>query len=197
MSNRLCDSLAVPGLAEKRPSLIVGDSILVQHVNSRSHHWWEGRVFRVRQLEVDLKFNGRFNAFRGQRFDVRFRLNRLCLRRMHQALDSTFSRGSVLFPRIEDFDYAKRPSSAQLAAIRPGERKIAENEHQLEAVAAIMHQAPGSPPFIVFGPYVTSLFNVDSLNSLQSRDRQDDHDCRGNAATDPHATELLYPGMRS
>ncbi|KZV99658.1 P-loop containing nucleoside triphosphate hydrolase protein [Exidia glandulosa HHB12029] len=144
--------LTVPGLAEKRPSLIVGDAILVQHAGTTSSHWWEGRVFRVRQLEVDLKFNGRFNAFRGQRFNVRFRLNRLCLRRMHFALDSTYSRGSVLFPRPDDFSSARRPTESDLAAIRPGERKIAENPHQLEAVAAILRQSQGSPPFIVFGP---------------------------------------------
>lgn len=144
--------MPVPGLAEKRPSLIVGDSILVQHMGTKSHHWWQGRVFRVRQLEVDLKFSGRFNAFRGQRFSVRFQLNRLCLRRMHQALDNTFSRGCVLFPRAEDFHSIGRPSKVVLATVRPGDRRIAENEHQLEAVAAILHQHPGTAPFIVFGP---------------------------------------------
>ena len=109
-------------------------------------------MFYVRQQEVDLKFNGRFSAFRGQKFNVRFQLNRLVMRRMHQALDSQFAQPRVLFPTEDDFSLCSRPTAGQCSAIRPGERKIADNKHQLEAVTAILHHPPGSPPFIVFGP---------------------------------------------
>ncbi|EJD43380.1 P-loop containing nucleoside triphosphate hydrolase protein [Auricularia subglabra TFB-10046 SS5] len=164
--------LAVPGLAEKRPSLIVGDRILVQHAGGRSGYWWEGRVFHVRQLEVDLKFSTRFNAFRGQKFNVKFRLNRLTLRRMHEALDSNFSQDRVLFPTTTHFAHARRPTQSQLAAVRPGERKIADNPHQLEAVAAILHQNEGSAPFIVFGPPGTgkTITIVEAMRQLTLTD---------------------------
>ncbi|KAH7105113.1 P-loop containing nucleoside triphosphate hydrolase protein [Auriculariales sp. MPI-PUGE-AT-0066] len=125
--------LPVPGLAEKRPSLIVGDRILVQNVGSRSTHWWEGHVFHVRQMEVDLKFNGRFNAFVARR-------------------STAFSQQRVLFPTVDHFQGCKLPTAAQRTAFRPVLHKIAQNEHQLDAVTAILHQPAGSPPFIVFGP---------------------------------------------
>jgi helicase MOV-10 len=87
-------------------------------------------------------------------FNVKFQLNRLVMRRMHQGLDSAFNQPRVLFPEVDDFERCHQPTATQLAAIRPGERKIASNPHQLESVAAILNLPPGSPPFVVFGPYV-------------------------------------------
>ncbi|KAG8917571.1 hypothetical protein FRC00_013438, partial [Tulasnella sp. 408] len=76
--------VSVPGLAEKRPSVIVGDRIKVRNHKQRTEHWFRGFVHVVEQLQVGLKFAPSFNSFRGQKYDVRFELNRLTLRRMHQ-----------------------------------------------------------------------------------------------------------------
>jgi hypothetical protein len=51
-------SLAVPGLAEKRPSVIVGDRILVKHHGSSKPHWWEGFVHKVRLNDGEYQVLG-------------------------------------------------------------------------------------------------------------------------------------------
>ncbi|KZS97367.1 P-loop containing nucleoside triphosphate hydrolase protein [Sistotremastrum niveocremeum HHB9708] len=146
-------SVQVPGLAEKRPSVIVGDSILVQASSSSgSGKWFEGRVHRIRQLAVEMKFDSSFFALSGEKFSVRFELSRHPLRRMHQALSSAFKQPRILFPLDEHLKTINAPKSSFQSELRIVNRNIASNEHQLLAVAAIVKQPPGSVPFIVFGP---------------------------------------------
>ncbi|KAJ7931318.1 hypothetical protein B0H13DRAFT_1858158 [Mycena leptocephala] len=87
-ANNYYHFLDVPGLAEKRPSVLVypGDRILVQKHGSAQGHWFEGGVHVVRKEEVGLKFNAAFRATSlADRFNVRFKLNRYPLRRQHLA----------------------------------------------------------------------------------------------------------------
>jgi helicase MOV-10 len=56
-----CYRLHVPGLAEKRPSVLVGDKIYVRQVNTNGH-WYQGFVHRVEMDEVVLRFNDGFQA---------------------------------------------------------------------------------------------------------------------------------------
>jgi helicase MOV-10 len=145
-------SLPVPGLAEKRPSVIVGDRILVKHHGSPKPHWWEGYVHVVRLDDVGLRFDNKFNAFKGQKFDVRFCLNRLTIRRMHQALDAGNMKliSRILFPQEQDI--GRKPSSTTIAMVNPANRDVQNNLPQMLAVTAIRNLRPGSAPFIVFGP---------------------------------------------
>ncbi|CAG7847798.1 Probable RNA helicase SDE3; AltName: Full=Silencing defective protein 3 [Serendipita indica DSM 11827] len=143
--------LEVPGLAEKRPSVIIGDRILVKHHGSPKPHWWEGFVYKIRLNDVGLRFNNKFNAFKGQRFDVRFCLNRLTLRRMHQALDSGGLCERLLFPSEEHIQNRK-PSPGTIQTLNMVNRNISTNPAQSLAVTAIRNLSPGSPPFVVFGP---------------------------------------------
>ncbi|EAU82805.2 RNA helicase [Coprinopsis cinerea okayama7 len=89
--------LAIPGLAEKRPSVLVGDKLLVQPASGNSKQWWEGYVYVVRQNEVGMKFHSSFPADRkgngktDTTYNVRFKLNRTVLRRQHQMLDCVAS----------------------------------------------------------------------------------------------------------
>lgn len=145
--------MSVPGLAEKRPSVIVGDSILVQESTSAgSGKWYQGRVHRVKQTTVSMKFDYAFYALTNQRFSVRFELNRHPLRRMHQALSSAFQQPRVLFPLAEHLKTGTVPSPESQAELRIVNRNISTNAYQLLAVAAILKQPPGSIPFIIFGP---------------------------------------------
>jgi helicase MOV-10 len=146
--------LKVPGLAEKRPSIILGDRILVKPYGVDK--WYEGYVHVVEQQEVGLRFNRAFNFYAGQKYHVRFKLNRLSLRRMHQAMDTVFNVSRIFFPTPAD------ARGKNLRAATPAEqrelvlvnRKIGENPPQLRAVAAIVRLPPGSPPFVIFGPWV-------------------------------------------
>lgn len=152
-------SLTVPGLAEKRPSVIVGDKVLVKNHGSRKTSWFSGYVHKVEQLRVGLKFSKDFNSISGQKYDVRFCLGRLPLRRMHQALDSPFSPPRLLFPFDAHVIKNWAPTTQEVGALNAIDRKIGGNKMQKLAVTAIRNLEPGSPPFVVFGPYVSSLFH--------------------------------------
>jgi len=102
--------------------------------------------------EVVLRFSDTFNTYRGNRFDVRFVLNRLSYRRMHHVVVNSYKPQHILFPMPADVVNLQRPTQAQKNALVPYYRHIAEDEEQLETVTAILHRKPGSVPFIVFGP---------------------------------------------
>ncbi|KAG6857049.1 hypothetical protein H0H87_010405 [Tephrocybe sp. NHM501043] len=143
--------LEVPGLAEKRPSVLVGDRILVQPKGAREGHWFEGGVHAVRKEEVNLRFNRSFRGAPGQLFNVRFKLNRYPVRRQHQALDGAFSEERVLFPEHTHIQSKAHPRQADVR-LRPVNPLIGTNGPQLQAVISIVKQPPGSLPFIIFGP---------------------------------------------
>ncbi|KAG9103867.1 hypothetical protein FRC06_007396 [Ceratobasidium sp. 370] len=142
--------LNVPGLAEKRPSVLVGDSIKVRPHNPSSTTnttWYLGYVHVVRQEQVGLRFAHRFLPPRNTRFDVRFCLNRIPLLRMHQALATAFVEPRVLFP-IPAHE-RQRGAIGHVTTINP---LVQGNLPQLTAVKSIISLPSGSPPFVIFGP---------------------------------------------
>ncbi|KAG2071488.1 P-loop containing nucleoside triphosphate hydrolase protein [Suillus decipiens] len=143
--------LVVPGLAEKRPSVLVGDRFLVQKHGAVEGHWYEGHVHFVRQASVGLRFDGSFRGWsEQQRYTVRFKLNRIPMRRQHQALDTAFASDKFLFPRKAHI--LPLGSRLGIGPITPFNPLISTNPPQLQAVTSILLQQPGSAPFAVFGP---------------------------------------------
>ncbi|KAG0707889.1 RNA helicase [Suillus ampliporus] len=143
--------LPVPGLAEKRPSVLIGDRFLVQKHGAVEGHWYEGNVHFVQQASVGLRFDGSFRGWsQQQRYTVRFKLNRIPMRRQHQALDTAFAFDKFLFPqRAHILPLGSRPG---IGPIMPFNSLIATNPPQLQAVTSILLQQRGSAPFVVFGP---------------------------------------------
>lgn len=142
--------LQVPGLAEKRPSVLVGDQILVQKVGAPEGHWYQGRVHVVRQTEVGLRFHGSFGGSSDtQPYNVRFKLNRIPVKRQHQAMDTVFTQDRVLFPLAA---HLPNSNTTGIQPIKVFNSLIQSNQPQLLAVKSIVNQTPGSPPFVVFGP---------------------------------------------
>ncbi|KAJ7474539.1 P-loop containing nucleoside triphosphate hydrolase protein [Mycena galericulata] len=154
--------LQVKGLEEGRPSVIVGDYILVRHTGASDGPQYEGRVHKVHPAHY----------YQGTKFDVNFTLNRVPHRRMHQALTNSFKESRILFPRAEHLSRKVRVTAGQLNSITPVNRLIAEDPEQLETVAAIVHQPKGAPPFIVFGPPGTgkTVTIVEAIQQLLLRD---------------------------
>ena len=173
-------SLPVPGLAEKRPSVLVGtsfnfvfrrqrliralgDRILVQEVDAPEGRWYEGYVHVVRQAEVGLRFHTSFGWSPTQRYHIRFKLNRIPVKRQHQAMDTVFTEDRVLFP-VSKHILNPRPKEMRINLFN---LLIKDNPAQLRAVNCIVNQRAGSHPFVVFGPYVASLlvpdFNVKAI----------------------------------
>ncbi|KAF6757614.1 RNA helicase [Ephemerocybe angulata] len=145
--------LAIPGLAEKRPSVLVGDRMLVQRQDAPSGQWLEGHVHVVRQSEVGLCFHSSFSAWSlSQKYNVRFKLNRIVLRRQHQALDSAFEEDRIFFPLQKHLSHTTSLGASQNPGLAYYNPLIGSNERQSLAVKSIANLPEGSAPFIVFGP---------------------------------------------
>lgn len=151
--NAAIHSLQVAGLAEGRPSVLVGDFILVKHQDSESTPWFKGCVHEIFVDYVSLRFSSTFSTYKGTKFDVRFVLNRLPLRRMHQVLTLKVDSSRLIFPEPEHIN-SMLISNDQLDAITPRNRIIGADHEQLLAVASIVNLPPGSAPFVIFGPSV-------------------------------------------
>ncbi|KZV62177.1 P-loop containing nucleoside triphosphate hydrolase protein [Peniophora sp. CONT] len=122
--------LRVPGLAEKRPSVLRGD-----------------------RIHVRPGLRGMFPVpSPSQPFEARFKLNRTPLRRQHQALEQDMYRDDrVLFPG--ETHIPSPPSQPILPEeVQLFNQHIAGNQSQLDAVMAILNLPEGSPPFALFGP---------------------------------------------
>ncbi|KAH6909397.1 RNA helicase [Coprinopsis sp. MPI-PUGE-AT-0042] len=163
--------LGIPGLAEKRPSVLVGDRILVQKVDAPAGHWFEGHVHVVRRDQVGLCFHTSFAGWtRVQRYNIRFKLNRIVLRRQHQALDSAFEEDRVLFP-LQEHVLSMPYRRSRLVYFNS---LISGNEPQVRAVSNIVHLPPGSPPFVVFGPPGTgkTITIVEAIRQVMQKNPQ-------------------------
>ncbi|KAF9527429.1 RNA helicase [Crepidotus variabilis] len=194
--------LHVQGLAENRPSVLVGDFILVsppepvQTINTRT--WFEGRVHKVYENYVSLRFGDSFSTYRGTTFDVRFVLNRLPYRRMHHALVNKYDPPRILFPGPAHIRNTTAVTPAQIAEINPRNRPIKEDAEQMQTIAAIVNQIPGSVPFIVFGPPGTGKTVTIIEAMLELLDRYPDVHilacAPNNSAADTLAVKLMHRG---
>ncbi|TFK49293.1 P-loop containing nucleoside triphosphate hydrolase protein [Heliocybe sulcata] len=141
--------LAVAGLAEKRPSVLIGDRILVQMHGSEKGHWYEGYVHFVHEKEVGLRFHRSFSGYHpARRYNVRFKLNRIPLMRQHQALDAALRGEHLFFPLPRHISGLSAPQGI----ITPYNPIIASNPAQMQAIRSILSMKERSVPFVVFGP---------------------------------------------
>eukprot|EP00794_Sanderia_malayensis_P005865 gene5865-6558_t len=115
--------LSVPGLAEGRPSLLVGSTV--------DSPKYEGCIHEVRAEDVLLKFNEAFHKmYRNEDCNVQFFFNRTVTRRRHQAVEHAANLGE------DDISFVNKSL----------------NERQKCAVRKIL-TAEGRPaPYVLFGP---------------------------------------------
>ena len=149
--------LKVPGLAEKRPSVLRGDTVHVKPAGSGlDSKPFEGVAERIEQEEVGLRFSEAFaqSYAPGQRLDVHFVLGRTPLRLFHQGVESTRElRPSILFPERSDVLNNTRtrrdmvPFEEHTRAFDPN-----LNDEQRTAVKAVIDGRFRDVPYIIFGP---------------------------------------------
>ena len=114
--------------------------------------WFEGHVHIVRETDVALRFHGSFKVYApGRQFHIRFRLNRISVQRQHHAMNSVFTEDRVLFPLVKHLPSGGLPSVYK-SILKVYNTLISSNEPQLQAVASVVAQRPGSLPFVIFGP---------------------------------------------
>ncbi|XP_010522289.1 PREDICTED: probable RNA helicase SDE3 [Tarenaya hassleriana] len=141
-------SLEVPGLAERRPSLVHGDFIFVRHAfDDGTDKTYQGFIHRVEADEVHLKFAPEFHHFHtaGSLFNVRFTYNRLSTRRLYQAVDATRQLDTdFLFPSL----YSGRRMIMGNSFVPISS---AVNDEQIFSIEMILG-CKGAPPYVIHGP---------------------------------------------
>jgi helicase MOV-10 len=104
-------------------------------------------------LKIFLQVPASFNLYRGVQFLLRFRLNRITLRRQYHALASPLTHlRRLLFPGVSYIKPIRCLSKAEIAELPLANENIREDEQQLQTVVSILQQPKGTVPFIIFGP---------------------------------------------
>ncbi|KAL0117562.1 hypothetical protein PUN28_010398 [Cardiocondyla obscurior] len=88
-------ALQVPGLVEKRPSLLVGDRAIVSFPwdTSQGNLKYEGFIHKTKSTEIFLKFNEKFHHdYNGENCKVTFKSSYTTIQRCHNAVNLALNR---------------------------------------------------------------------------------------------------------
>ncbi|KDO37713.1 hypothetical protein CISIN_1g038509mg, partial [Citrus sinensis] len=138
-------ALDVPGLAERRPSLVHGDFVFVKLAAANADAK-KGSIYRVEADEVILKFAKEFHTQHrnGSLYNVSFTYNRINMRRMYQAVQAAENlEPNLLFP-----SQSTKRRSIKAAPFVPFNSL---NEEQTRSVEIILG-CKGAPPYVIYGP---------------------------------------------
>ncbi|CAH0594126.1 unnamed protein product [Chrysodeixis includens] len=145
-----CYALEVPGLGEKRPSLMIGDML---HVKPHAHNnfMFEAVVKDINDNEALIGgFNSEFVKHYGEQvlFDIRFFMSRIPLERMHHAVHSVrmVHQESRIFPKENRNMCAVQPITNFFNVLVEG------NLEQRCAVERIVSGTSGAAPYLLHGP---------------------------------------------
>ncbi|KAK3102564.1 hypothetical protein FSP39_012227 [Pinctada imbricata] len=164
-------ALNVPGVAEGRPPLIVGDKVRLTDPVHPGSLAYEGSVEDIIGADVLLRFIKVFHDnYTGKDYNVQFMLNRTPIRRSHHAIEIASNRkDNILFPRKllpKNPLYVYQLTSSEQGDAFPLFNKQSDtleqmdlqfinqnlNDRQKSAVCRIF-QGCGRPlPYILFGP---------------------------------------------
>ncbi|KAF5738652.1 RNA helicase SDE3 family protein [Tripterygium wilfordii] len=141
-------TLEVPGLAEKRPSLVHGDFIFAKLASDVDDiPPYQGYIHRVEADEVYLKFAPEFHQHHAgiNLYNVQFTYNRINTRRLYQAVDAAQGLATeFLFP--SDTSERRLIQESPLVPI-----SCTLNEEQMHSTAMILG-CRGAPPYVIYGP---------------------------------------------
>ncbi|CAK1552284.1 unnamed protein product [Leptosia nina] len=141
--------LEVPGLAEKRPSLLRGDRVYLLP-QAAPEYVFETKIKDIEDSVVLL--TGLENSFHQYYnpealFNIRFLLSRIPMERMHAAVHNVFAQRQKA--RIFPVPTKKISAKNITQFYNP---LVADNEEQRSAVEHIVAGTSGLAPYIVFGP---------------------------------------------
>ncbi|XP_040007922.1 putative helicase mov-10-B.2 [Xiphias gladius] len=143
--------LEVPGLSEKRPSLLQGDELLVCPIGETGVKY-RGYIHSVELESVKLSFSPELldHFVDSMKFSVEFCLHRLTLRIQHRAaeLATKHRLGKVLFPAAPSYS----PQQTELPNLRLFDSQLEKNPEQYQAVQHIVAGSSKPAPYLVFGP---------------------------------------------
>ncbi|KAK0163342.1 hypothetical protein PV327_007034 [Microctonus hyperodae] len=172
--------LKVPGLAEKRPSLIVGDRAIVTFKwdTSSGNMKHEGFIHKIKSSEIYLKFHGDFHSTYGSEdCQVTFKSSFSSLARCHNAVNLAMS---TLGPKIL-FPTSIVKNEPQISLEELSQCTIADNESEslsLKSSGSSSTSSSNSP-----GKYA-------KLASLLSRIDSQKGNVINNKSIDPHISQI-------
>jgi len=143
------------------PEVIEGDYLWLDDVQEdiryeariSKQEIFQRRGTQVTVLKMSLRLPTRFDLYRGAQFILRFRLNRMTLRRQYHALAGSITAlRRLLFPSVLDIKPMQYLSKAQIANLNLVNQSIRNDDQQLQTIVSILRQPKGSVPFIIFGP---------------------------------------------
>ncbi|XP_014214537.1 probable RNA helicase armi [Copidosoma floridanum] len=174
-------TLNVPGLAEKRPSLIIGDRVIIHYKWETESKCYEGFIHKIKCSDVYLKFNAVFHEiYDGEECTVGFRASTTVLQRCHAAIGTVIKNlgPDFLFPQKVE----QKEPQYNFVDVSDGEAKELElpnlfnsedrikliesilykrelkwfnkklNPYQKEAVKNILRGLARPLPYVIFGP---------------------------------------------
>nr|CAD7394869.1 unnamed protein product [Timema cristinae] len=190
----------VPGLAEKRPSVVKGDKVLVRvcfNDDLVSSIQYEGVVAEVRETVVWL--SGFDNALMIQLendptllFDVKFVFSRYPIYVMHRALELLEQEGlkNLVYPDPQDTVPPRPIELGQSDYFNP---LVKMNPEQKAAVENILRGTSRPAPYIIFGPPGTgkTVTVVEAILQVKKRLRSRILVCAPSNAACDHLTQRL------
>jgi len=187
-------SLEVPGLAEKRPSVLRNDSVCVM-IDGDNSVKYEGVVHFVNEKDVCLGFHKslRDKFLDNMKFKVEFQYNRYNQRLQHRALEMIRNHGGVdhLFPRKHTTVPLKNVTITSWY-----NHHLKTNPEQQQAVQNIVSGTSYPAPYLIFGPPGTgkTVTVVEAVTQLYHLNKPNGHllICTpSNAAADEVAKRLI------
>lgn len=160
--------LEVPGLAEKRPSVLRGDKVYVKPLNREGileRSSYQGYVHHVEQKRIGLGFSTQLahQHLAKKSYYARFDFNRLALKLLHRSSQAILSRTDsreITFPVRAGISSIKKP-------LKLYNRIIEQNVEQKNAVEMIT-SGETSTVYIIFGPPGTgkTITMVEAIHQL-------------------------------
>ncbi|XP_046395305.1 putative helicase mov-10-B.1 [Ischnura elegans] len=153
-----CVELLVPGLEEKRPSLLENDLVYIRYRHGLNAEevdsiQYEGKIIRITMNTVLIQcLNGLTALVHPEAvFDVRFGLNRFPWMVKHRAIDELVERDLLDYVFPEE-DLNPIMDQRNLPEIRFFNENVKNNPEQKQAVINILMASSMPAPYIVFGP---------------------------------------------
>ena len=141
-------ALKVPGLSEKRPSVLYGDHVIATKKGGKKQSY-QGYVHKVQLEDVLLMFDPQFHKdyINNEPVDISFCVSRVPIRRMHCALQTLRTPSNILFP-----DESNLSIASSVSPLTNGLYNKILNEEQVTAVTNIAMSPTTAVPYIIFGP---------------------------------------------
>ncbi|KAI0259125.1 P-loop containing nucleoside triphosphate hydrolase protein [Gloeopeniophorella convolvens] len=160
------------------PEVIVGDFLWLDDILDDIRY--EARitdvdVFRrggLAVLKMRVQLPRESSLHHGAPFMLRFRLNRITLRRQYHALASSLAPlRRLLFPSASDIKPVRQLPRSEIDNLPLVNRDIRGDAQQLQTVVSLLQHPKGSVPFIIYGPPGTGKTStvVESMMQLLRR----------------------------